>query len=196
MTGKYDGPAEHYRLDAQSRCWLPIAGGAAFGYTDGDAVELSLLGIIQSASDLRTVSSELRTRISDWPSRYHLSPARGNLLRPLASLFEGRTLEIGAGCGAITRFIAECGGTVHALEGSWQRARIAAARCRDLLNVEVFVDAFDRFPVQGCYDVVTLIGVLEYARKYFPAAGADPVDALLRHARSFLRPGGVLIVSI
>jgi len=191
-----DQLAEHYRFDSESRCWLPLSGAAGFGYSDGDAVEERLLEIVHSASDLRAVSSELRKHVSDWPSRYHLSPARANLLRPLADYLRGRTLEIGAGCGAITRFIAECGGDVHAIEGGRRRAQIAAARCRELENVCLFVDTFDRFPIRANYDAVTLIGVLEYARKYFPATQEDAIDAMLRRARRFLRPGGVLIVAI
>jgi len=187
---------EAYRFDAASACWLHLLPRPEFNYSDGDEVESRLLDIIRAATDLRAVSAELRRHISDWPSRYHLSPARGNLLRPLEHLLRGCTLEIGAGCGAITRFIAECGGEVHALEGSLRRAEIAALRCRDLANVRVVSDAFHRFPVCAQYDTVTLIGVLEYARKYFPTDGGDPVDALLRHARRFLRPGGVLIVAI
>ncbi|MDD2987866.1 MAG: class I SAM-dependent methyltransferase [Zoogloea sp.] len=141
---------------------------------------------------------EIRQQIRDWPTRYHFSPRRANLLRPLLPYFEGKdVLEVGAGCGAISRFLGESGARVVALEGSGARARITAARCKGLGNVDVVADVFQSFPVEARFDVVTLIGVLEYARIFFAHSGEDdPVDAMLQHARRFLRPGGVLILAI
>lgn len=47
------------------------------------------------------------------------------------------------------------------------------------------------------FDVVTLIGVLEYARKYFSVEpGNDPVKATLEKARRMLKPGGVFLLAI
>lgn len=187
---------ELYRFDSGCGCWIPKNGTKEFTYSDGDEVERRIYKTVQSAEDLSSVSVELSKKITDWPSKYHLSALRGNLLRPFTKGLKGRILEIGAGCGAITRFLGECGGEVVAIEGSQARASIAAARCRDLKNVNVIVDAVHRLPPCPTYDVVTLVGVLEYARKYFPSENGDPVDALLRHARAFLKPEGVLIVAI
>jgi GT2 family glycosyltransferase/SAM-dependent methyltransferase len=185
-----------YAFDEARRCW--VAGTPEpFDYNDGDEVEERLYHLVCSASDLGSTSSELRDLISDWPSRYHLSPLRANALRPLASLLRGRRiLEIGAGCGAISRFLGECGARVVSVEGSLRRAATAAARCRDQPHVAVVADAFHRFPASADYDVVTLIGVLEYAPRHFPAEGADPVQAMLARARRCLRPGGLLIVAV
>ena len=47
-------------------------------------------------------------------------------------------LEIGSGCGAITRKLGETCKIVHALEGSYQRALMTKERTKDLENVEVF----------------------------------------------------------
>jgi len=185
------------RYDSAHRYWIPQGGSAEFAYSDGDSVETRLLEIVKSATDLASSSLELQQRATDWPTRYHLGLARSTLLRPLAaSLADKDILEIGAGCGAITRFLAETGHSVVAVEGSPRRAAIAAARCRDLSNVAVIADAFHHLPVAPQFDVVTLIGVLEYARKYFPSSESDPVDAMLARARAFLRPGGVLLVAI
>lgn len=63
-------------------------------------------------------------------------------MRPFENDLHGDILEIGAGCGAITRYLGECGGNVLALEGS-QDAAIARARTRDLQNVTVVSDRFD-----------------------------------------------------
>lgn len=187
----------HYSFNQQHNFWVkPDA--LPFGYSDGEAIEQQLLEIVQQASDVSITSSELRQQIGEsWPLMYHLHARRANLLRPVQQHLTGQVLEIGAGCGAITRFLGEVGGEILAIEGSERRAAVAAARCRDLPNVTVVVDQFHQVPVSPDYDVVTLIGVLEYARLYFPArAGIDPVDALLARARQFLKPQGVLIVAI
>lgn len=87
-------------------------------YSDGDAAEQRLARIVGSANDLSTFSSELRNQCLDWLTIYHLSSQRGNVLRPFERQLKGRVLEIGAGCGAISRFLGENGGQILALEGS------------------------------------------------------------------------------
>jgi 2-polyprenyl-3-methyl-5-hydroxy-6-metoxy-1,4-benzoquinol methylase len=189
--------ADRYHADAVAGFWVPRDGTPSFSYSDGAEVERRLLEIVRGVDDRSVLSEQLRAAITDWPSRYHLSPRRANLLRPLENLLHGRAvLEIGAGCGAITRFLGESGAHVTAIEGSAARARVAAARCADLDNVSVIVDAFDRLPVAPLFDVVCLIGVLEYARLFFPADGGDAVAAMLVHAVGFLRPGGHLVLAI
>ncbi|WWL44975.1 class I SAM-dependent methyltransferase [Pseudomonas parakoreensis] len=73
---------------------------------------------------------------------------------------KGDVLEIGAGCGAITRYLGEQGGNVLALEGSARRASIARSRTRDLPNVSVLAETFENFQVEKKFDVITLVGVL------------------------------------
>jgi glycosyltransferase involved in cell wall biosynthesis/SAM-dependent methyltransferase len=187
---------EAYSFDARLGVWRrPDL--HAFAYTDGDAVEQRILGIVRQCADPSVFSQELAEAITDWPSHYHLGRGRSNLLRPFGSLLSGSVLEIGCGCGAITRALGEFGAEVVALEGSIVRAEIAAARCRGLSNVEVVCDSFDSFEPTERFDVVTLIGVLEYARKYFATEeGQDPVAATLGRARAMLKPGGVLLLAI
>jgi GT2 family glycosyltransferase/SAM-dependent methyltransferase len=180
--------------DEASRVWGPTT-GAAFDYSDGDDVENRIATIIATAGDVSLFSVELGMHQTDWPSIYHLSPVRANLLRPLAPLLEGRRiLEIGAGCGAVSRYLGELGAELLALEGSRRRATTAASRCRDLDNVTVVNQTLEQFPDGERFDVVTLIGVLEYARKY--SSEPDGVAATLRRARSLLNEGGVLLVAI
>jgi hypothetical protein len=103
-------------------------------------------------------------------------------------------LEIGAGCGALTRFLGEeTDAQIVALEGSPGRARIAAERTRDLPNVTVLVEDIWKFPQKMTFDVITLIGVLEYASVFKDSA--DPFHDLLTHVRKLLKPSGVLIVA-
>lgn len=191
-------PADRYLRDGRTGPWLRRDAGPAFGYTDGEAFERDLLEFLERTEDRSVLSSALLREVGDWPRRYHLSPRRANLLRPLEPFLRGkRVLEIGAGCGAITRYLGEIGCEVLAVEGSSARARVAAARCADLDAVSVVAETLQGVEPQPLFDVVTLIGVLEYARIFFPApAGVDPIDAMLSCAVRFLAPGGRLLVGI
>jgi SAM-dependent methyltransferase len=183
-----------YRFDVDRRVFFPQESAGTDVYTDGDEFEERLGAILRSATDLSVFSEELARSISDWGTQYHLSALRANLLRPLRRLVTGRVLEIGAGCGAVTRFLGECGAEVIALEPSPRRASLAAMRCRDLPNVSVVCDRADRFPTERKFDLVTLIGVLEWARRF--GAGEDPIRTLLRQAAALLADGGALVVAI
>ena len=185
-----------YVLDGKTSTWRRES-THEFGYTDGDAVEQRIKQIVDECQDPSIFSPEIASAITDWPSLYHLGRGRLNLLWPFKSILSGDILEIGCGCGAITRALGEFGGNVLALEGSQVRADIAASRCRGLSNIHVVNDSFDSFEHDEQFDVVTLIGVLEYARQYFkPLARGDVVLEMLAKARSFLRPGGVLLLAI
>ena len=182
-----------YVLDPHSHIWTrPGYGGIA--YSDGDEIELRIASIIEQASDTTVLSTELRQHCTDWPSLYHLSGTRANILRPFAGSLAGDILEIGAGCGAITRYLGECGANVLALEGSPRRAAIARSRTSDLENVAVLAEKFDSFQCDHKFDVITLIGVLEYANLFTPAE--NPALAMLQQVRSLLKPDGKLIIAI
>lgn len=165
-----------------------------FGYSDGKKVESRILEILQEAADLSVGSTELMARIEDWPTEYHFTDTRVNLLRHLPLRPGMRVLELGAGCGAITRLLGESGCEVVAVEGSHLRARCASERVRDLENVSVYCANFQDVAFAREFDVVTLIGVLEYAPIFFE--GEDPIGACLAVARSALAPGGTLVVAI
>jgi lipopolysaccharide biosynthesis protein/SAM-dependent methyltransferase len=185
--------AAGYELKEQTGVWQR-ADYAGINYSDGDQVERRIESIVSEAQDISVLSPELAKHCTDWTSRYHLSPTRANILRPFESLFSGDVLEVGAGCGAITRYLGECGGNVLALEGSPRRAAIARARTRDLENIAVISENFDVFRCDNRFDVVVLIGVFEYASMFM--SGDRPASRMLEHARSFLKPGGKLIIAI
>jgi len=125
---------------------------------------------------------------------YHLSSTRANILRPFESSLHGNILEVGAGCGAITRYLGECGGNILALEGSTRRAAIARSRTRDLPNVTVVTDNFEHFQYSQKFDIITLIGVLEYANLF--TSSDIPALSMLKRAGSLLKPNGKLIIAI
>jgi 2-polyprenyl-3-methyl-5-hydroxy-6-metoxy-1,4-benzoquinol methylase len=166
----------------------------SINYSDGDDIEDRLLAIVRQAGDVSLYSEELESHCTDWPSRYHFSHVRANLLYPLKQEIKGEVLEIGAGCGAITRFLGECNTEVTAVEGSYRRAKIARSRTRDLNNVNVVACAFEDFSTEAKFDVVTLVGVLEYASLF--TSGKQPALAMLAKAQAMLKPDGMLIIAI
>jgi GT2 family glycosyltransferase/SAM-dependent methyltransferase len=166
----------------------------SFAYSDGAEVEQRLFAVIQSASDKGTFSSELSEGINDWPSEYHLSRARHCLIRPLGIKKGDKVLELGCGCGALTRYLGEIGAEVVAVEGSIARARIAAERCRDLENVKVFVDDLLRYETNERFDWILLIGVLEYAPVF--SDKKEPAQHYLQAVAHFLAPEGRLVIAI
>jgi len=183
-----------YSLPEKEKIWIrPDYAGIA--YSDGDEVERRLADIIAAASDCSVLSRELCRHITDWPSRYHLSQLRANLLRPFAALLPGKTvLEIGAGMGALSRYLGESGAEVLALEGSPRRAAIARSRTRELANVTVICEDFSAFQLSEQFDIITLIGVLEYAPLF--STGDEPARRMLEKVRSLLKPGGQLLLAI
>lgn len=165
-----------------------------FSYSDGDEVESRIQRIISEATDVTTGSQEIFDKISDWSTLYHFSHKRLNLLRPIESLLKGDILEMGSGCGIITRYLGELGGNIVALEGSLRRASITASRCRGLNNVQVICDNIQSLKVDKKFDVITLIGVLEYSPTFIK--DLDPVGCILKKALSLLKPNGILLIAI
>lgn len=184
---------ERYALDSVSGVyWRP--GTESLAYSDGDAMEDALLAAVQRAKDCSVLSDELRAAITDWPTEYHLSAARANLLRHLPIRAGDSVLELGAGCGALTRYLGETGANVIAVEGSRRRATIARARCRDLSNVVVVCDEIEN--IAGLrVDWVLLVGVLEYAN-VFGTGDGDGLASRLAQARKLVADSGALVVAI
>ena len=167
-----------------------------FNYSDGDEVENRLLRQLQEADDVSLASDELQRLMVDWPSEYHFTPLRANLLSPFSLEKFTNILEIGSGCGAITRLLGEqcTRSKIIALEGSPRRAEITKTRCRDLNNITVCQDSFSYFECDHPFDLVTMIGVLEYSPSFFE--GKNPVVEALKRAYRLLDPNGVLIIAI
>ncbi|WP_127806314.1 glycoside hydrolase family 99-like domain-containing protein [Hydrogenophaga sp. NH-16] len=183
-----------YALDEATNCWRR-PDYVSLDYSDGNETEENIARLVRSCQDRSVLSDELRTRCTDWPTTYHLSSTRANILRPFTPWLKGtQVLEIGAGCGAITRFLGESGAKVLALEGSLRRAEIARMRTSDLDNVTVLAESFSHFQTSALFDCITLIGVLEYANLF--VEGDNPTRIMLQKAASLLAPGGVLIVAI
>ena len=165
---------------------------AEIGYRDGG--EQQVLDLIRAAADLSSAGDELIRGAEGWAQTYHLHPARANIVRCLNLPADARVLEVGAGCGAITRYLGETCALVDALEPVPVRAAAARARTRDLDNVAVFVGELSDVPAEPAYDVVVVIGVLEYVGN----GTDDPAPYLdfLRGIRQRLVDGGTLVLAI
>ena len=181
-----------YLQDGETGIWHR-AGTESIAYSDGHELEERLARDVASVRDRSVDSPEWAGHIVDWPSEYHFSRLRCNLLMPIPIRAGERVLELGAGCGAITRWLGETGADVIAVEGSARRAAIIASRCRDLPNVHVVAQDLHAIPRFEA-DWVTLIGVLEYSRVFHFAA--DSVASTLIAVRNQLVPGGALVLAI
>lgn len=188
-----------FELDGGTGIHHPRGAVAPAGYLDG--AEQELLDRLPEIADLSTGSDELRRLMRDWPTSYHLTPYRATLFDALGFSRAGdrRVLELGAGCGAITRWLGEHFAEVHAIEGNANRARVARARCADLDSVSLYSANYSQLDEREAFDVVTLIGVLEYGHLYHPAHKGDPersAVANLEVARAALAEDGVLVLAI
>jgi len=104
-------------------------------------------------------------------------------------------LELGAGCGPITRYLGENYKHVDAIEGTFKRAIINRERCRGLDNVRIFCSDVKNLKLEPVYDAVFLVGVLEYAPLYF-SGEKNPATFLIELAKSALKPDGTLVIAI
>ncbi|HZL06038.1 MAG TPA: methyltransferase, partial [Coriobacteriia bacterium] len=159
-----------------------------------DGSEEELLERMRSGLPLDSLSDELAATATTWPEQYHLSQARANVVRALDLDRGAVVLEVGAGCGAITRYLGETCDVVDALEPSLPRARVAAARTAELPGVRVFSGELVDVPAEQAYDVVVVVGVLEYVGGGGPQR--EPYVEFLARLRGLLRPGGHLVLAI
>lgn len=198
MTNK-NWHLSEFQYDEESRVYIiPRQGKYTIEYSDGVKVENYILKIIKKSKDISDNSEELMCAVKDWPSYYHLGMGRSNILRALDLPSGAKVLELGAGCGALTRYLGENFKSVDAIEGSPLRAKIVRERCRNLNSVKVFCSNFKYIKFEPVYDIVTLIGVLEYAPIYFSDhhnSKSACID-LLKLAKSALKSNGVLILAI
>jgi SAM-dependent methyltransferase len=173
--------------------WV-LKGHTQFEYSDGAESERYLREVLSAVGDLGTRSAELQSCIKDWPSEYHLSRRRSQLLAGFEFDRTMKVLEVGCGCGAITRQLGEAFEDVVSVEGSIARARLARLRTRDLPGVTIICAPFQDIRFTRKFDAIVCIGVYEYSASF--VSGANPYDAVLQWFSDLLAPGGVLILAI
>ena len=155
-----------------------------------DGAEDRMKSIFLSSDDRSSASDFLASHITDWPSRYHLDRRRTNILRPINFDKSMRVLDVGAGTGVMSRYAAERGTEVVALEGDSMRAELASLRCEGL-NVDVRCGFVNDFDDSEGFDLILVIGVLEYATNH-PAGSSG----FLKKLSQLLNPDGSIVIAI
>ena len=162
-------------------------------YSDGE-IEDVLLEIARDTDpkDFDRIVEEKK----NWPVMYHFSSIRANIMSWMPVDKSMKVLEIGSGCGAITGAIAEKAGSVTCVELSRKRSEINAWRNREKENIEIRLGNFEDVEkkLDTDYDMITLIGVFEYAQGYL--SSSDPYHDFLSIILRHLRPGGRLVIAI
>lgn len=158
-------------------------------YSDGD-IEDDILNIVKAGDDYRYTDQ----RFNQWPVLYHLSRQRENIVEPMEILPGDAVLEIGAGMGAVTGALAARAGKVECIELSKRRSMVNAYRHKDMDNIEIYVGNFQDVELTKKYDVITLIGVLEYAGYYIDAK--EPFHEFLNKIGESLKENGRLYIAI
>lgn len=165
-----------------------------FGYSDGVESEKYLANVLRQARDLSSTSNELEGYIKDWPSEYHLTTRRAQVLSGFKFDRSHKVLEVGGGCGAITRYLGETFDDVVSIEGSINRARLARLRTRDLQGVSIVCAPFQQIRFARKFDIIFCVGVYEYSASF--VGGTDPYDEVLRYFNDMLTPDGVVVIAI
>lgn len=158
-------------------------------YSDGD-IEDEILDIVMNTDkyDTKIVESD------HFEIFYHLSKEREMITQMMDIGKENTVLEVGAGCGAITGSLAIKGKKVECIELSKRRSLINAYRNKDRENILIRVGNYEDIKLDNKYDIITLIGVLEYAGYYIHSS--DPYQAFLESIREKMSEEGKLYVAI
>lgn len=162
-------------------------------YSDG-AIEDELLYAVKSHKE-----EEFNTIIdkkNDWAFLYHLSQIRKNIVSWIPFKGNEKVLEIGSGCGAITGALAEKAKTVDCVELSKKRSLINANRNKEHKGINIKVGNFEEIEpyLDQDYDVITLIGVWEYAGIYLTSK--NPFHDFLNRLRKHLKKNGKIVIAI
>jgi hypothetical protein len=163
-----------------------------------DSNEQFIKKIIPKTEDLSSTSTELDAQWVYWSSEYHLNSMRSNLMRCLDLTGIDTALEIGAGCGAITRYLGEAGIQVDAFEENSSQAEIASMRCRDLDNVNVINLNFKDLSIPDqTYDAVFLIDAFDNDGLKISSYQnhQDAVIKILARLKSGLNQNGALYIA-
>lgn len=162
-------------------------------YSDG-RIEDKLLSIVQQYSEEEL--NEVIAKEKSWPVFYHLSDLRQNIIEWFPINGEQEVLELGSGCGAITGALARKARRVTCVDLSEKRSLINAYRNREYDNIEIMLGNFEEIEktLPRKYDIITLIGVLEYGGLYIHSK--TPYLDFLKIARGRLKEDGCLLIAI
>ena len=170
-------------------------------YTDGD-IEKTILNILKKESKKTgNIFSQLEDQIIDWPTEYHFSWVRQNIIKPIDFKKEDVVLELGGGTGIISEYVVGKVEKLITIEGTEIRAKSISTRCSNNENIDIIVANFlelDLLSIFGenSFSKILLIGVLEYVPKYSKNKDSDPINKLLDDCKKLLKPDGELVIAI
>jgi len=157
-------------------------------YTDGD-IEDYLLKVCKEQRQ-----EEVLHNSTQWPILYHLSDIRENILEWYNITKNDEVLEVGSGCGAITGLLSKKAKSVTCIELSEKRSMINAYKNNKCDNVKIYLGNFEDVVIDKKYDLITLIGVWEYAGLY--VSGENPYIKMLSRLKNCLKKNGKIIIAI
>ena len=159
-------------------------------YSDGEEIENKLLEI---AKDKKNIDSLLyETNI--FAEYYHFSPQRQFIVEGMDIRKSDTVLEIGSGCGAVTGALARKAKNVDCIELSKRRSLINAHQNRENDNVQIYVANYENVQIEKKYDVITLIGVFEYAAHYIHSD--NPYEDFLNNVLGKIKSKGKIYIAI
>lgn len=156
-----------------------------------DSLEEHMLAILKEHPD------DLEEYLSIGEERFiigDMSRLRENLLSWYPFKKNASCLEIGAGVGALTGFLAGRMNSVTSIEMTESRANVIAARNRERDNVEIVLANLDDVEFDEPFDYVVVVGVMEYARRFIQAEHASV--RFMEKAKSFLKKDGIILLAI
>ncbi len=162
-------------------------------YSDGP-VEEELLKIVEKYDEDEL--GRIINQKNEWVYLYHLSHVRQNIISWIPMQRKAKILEVGSGCGAITGALAQKGEKVDCVELSKKRSLINANRNKHYDGITIKVGNFETIEpyLDDDYDIITLIGVWEYANVYLTSEDAH--RKFLKLLKRHLKPTGKIIIAI
>ncbi|OPX70053.1 MAG: Methyltransferase domain protein [Methanoregulaceae archaeon PtaB.Bin056] len=155
---------------------------------------------LKKVNDLTSHSEEFLPFIKDQSSRYHLSHQRVNFLDALQEIFpkDAAVLEIGSGCGIITRWLGEQFQTVDALEEYVNRAEITRYRTKDLDNVNVYCGNPLNTIFDKKYDFIILGGSIDHLspKNEGTVTSRQAFTEFFTRIRAALKNDGIILIVV
>ncbi len=153
-------------------------------YNDGD-VEDELLKYYKDGKEIDFFGDGI------W---YLTTDIRSNILEWYPFQKTDSILEVGSGSGTMTSILCDRAGKVTSIEGSKRRAEITYERNKKYKNLEVIAGNYGDFSLKGKYDYIVLIGVFEYAKRFFP--NKDAFVFFLETMKRNLKKDGKVLIAI
>lgn len=146
---------------------------------------------------------DVRARLAEagpWLPLYTFDVSRADWRVPLGVPHGRRVLDYGCGLGAVSMALAPHYEVVCASDPTPERAAFLdlRARAEGRCNVTAVAADIDTLPFpKGSFDVVVIMGVLEWTPLSFPDLSPREAEIRqLRHLAKYLTPGGILVLGI